>query len=114
MPLLTTEDTEARIRGTLKAARNRPSGIQLASAHVPYVGIIGAGYLEDAFSPTFHLQFKGLKWWLSHGYDKISILRKLPVVRQQLHPLGLGLREDDSINWIKMVRAHLVYRRAML
>ena len=37
----TTEHTDARIRGTPKAARKRPSGISLACVHLPYTDVFG-------------------------------------------------------------------------
>ena len=37
----TTENTETRIRGTLMAARKRPSGNSLACVHLPYTDVFG-------------------------------------------------------------------------
>ena len=41
--VLTTEFTEARVRGTLKAARKRPSGFSLACVHIPCADIFKEG-----------------------------------------------------------------------
>ena len=74
--ILTTEHTEARIRGTPKTARKSPSDISLTFVHFQFFGILNEGDLRlKCVKPLFLSQFRAAHECVSE-YSVVKISTK--------------------------------------
>ena len=68
--VFTTEYTEARVRGTLKAARKRPSDRSLTYVHFPFPDILDGGDLWlKCVKPFFLAAFRA-----AEGVSEYSVV----------------------------------------